>query len=84
MRFNHIKQNLERDYSIFTQVSELLNMKIIIMSATLPKLSYLASNERYKHLIGDRDKYFKDPIFKDRVQLDFSLLDLDKEKYCLN
>ncbi|UUV19985.1 CRISPR-associated helicase Cas3' (plasmid) [Fusobacteria bacterium ZRK30] len=59
---------------------ELLNIKIIIMSATLPKLSYLASNERYKHLIEDRDKYFKAPIFKDRVQLDFSLLDLDKEE----
>lgn len=59
---------------------ELLNIKIIIMSATLPKLSYLASNERYKHLIEDRDKYFKDPIFKNRVQLDFSLLDLDKDE----
>lgn len=59
---------------------ELLNIKIIIMSATLPKLSYLASNERYKHLIEDRDKYFKAPIFRDRVQLDFSLLDLDKDE----
>lgn len=60
--------------------SELLNIKIIIMSATLPKLSYLAVNENSKHLIENRDKYFLDPIFKDRVKLNFSLLDLNKDE----
>lgn len=59
--------------------AELLNIKIIIMSATLPKLNKLIDYESVNttNLILDRDKYFKNPIFKDRVSIDFSLL---KEK----
>lgn len=55
--------------------SELLNIKFIIMSATLPNLSKLIDTEiQAISLIEDRDKYFKNPIFKNRVKLDFSLL----------
>lgn len=55
--------------------AKLLNIKIIIMSATLPDLNLLTeSAEGTVKLIEDRDKYFKNPIFKDRVNLDFGLL----------
>lgn len=55
---------------------EILNIKLIIMSATLPKLEKLLdSEEQFVNLIEDREKYFSNPLFKDRVSLDFSLLD---------
>ncbi|MBU3187233.1 CRISPR-associated helicase Cas3' [Clostridium estertheticum] len=55
---------------------KLLNIKLIIMSATLPKLEKLLdSGEQFVNLIENRDKYFSNPLFKDRVNLDFSLLD---------
>jgi len=57
--------------------AKLLNIKIIIMSATLPDLNKLIdSNKKATRLIKNRDKYFNNPIFKDRVNLDFSLLEL--------
>ncbi|RCX12704.1 CRISPR-associated endonuclease/helicase Cas3 [Anaerobacterium chartisolvens] len=62
--------------------SKLLNMKIIIMSATLPRLEeFLDMGQEDKmlsYLIKDRDRFFKAPFFKDRVRLDFQLLE-DKE-----
>lgn len=55
---------------------ELLNIKLIIMSATLPKLEKLLDSEtQFVNLIENREKYFSNPLFKDRVSLDFSLLD---------
>lgn len=55
--------------------SKLLNIKIIIMSATLPNLNELVDGEiETVSLINNREKYFKNPIFKDRVSVDFSLL----------
>jgi len=55
---------------------EILNIKLIIMSATLPKLEKLLDSEdQFVNLIKDREKYFSNPLFKDRVSLDFSLLD---------
>lgn len=58
--------------------AELLNMKIIIMSATLPRLNELveADSENFSYLISDRNHYFKNPLFKDRVK--FEMLDLGK------
>lgn len=66
--------------------SKLLNIKIIIMSATLPDLSYFLelsySNKiRYiKPLIKDRDLYFSDERFKERVKLDFSMLSFSSKE----
>lgn len=55
--------------------AKLLNIKVIIMSATLPDLNELTeSKEGTIMLIKDRDKYFKNPIFKNRVKLSFDLL----------
>lgn len=57
--------------------SGLLNIKVIIMSATLPNLSKLIDTEiNAVSLIEDRNKYFQNSIFKERVKLDFSLLDV--------
>ena len=72
--------------SIWTEIimylskySELLNIKIIIMSATLPKLHLLLNNINMNthivNLIRDRDKYYQNPLFKNRVKLDFSMLE---------
>ena len=69
--------------SIWTEIiiflkkySKLLNIKFIIMSATLPDLREI-SNEKYgfKMLINNREKYFQNPLFKNRVEVDYSLLD---------
>ena len=53
----------------------LLNMKIIIMSATLPNLDILSENI-YKavKLMKDRGKYFSHPCFKNRVNVSYELL----------
>lgn len=60
--------------------SRLLNMKIIIMSATLPKLDMLTGNhEKVVNLIENPEKYFQDARFKKRVALSYELLYLDKK-----
>lgn len=70
--------------SIWTEIitflkvfSKILNMKVIIMSATLPDLDLLTEkyNETVK-LIIDRSKYFRHPLFKDRVELNYDLLNV--------
>ena len=58
--------------------AKLLHIKIIIMSATLPRLDRLSLEpQQITSLITEREKYFTHPLFKNRVKLDFSLL---KEK----
>ena len=60
--------------------SRLLNMKIIIMSATLPKLDMLTGNhEKVVNLIKNPEKYFQDARFKKRVALSYELLYPDKK-----
>lgn len=69
----------------FLQVfSQMLNIKIIIMSATLPDFTYLLSEndknarESICNLIFDRNKYFKHPKFCNRVSVNFNLLQEEK------
>lgn len=58
--------------------AKIMNIKIIIMSATLPDLSMLSyDKEKFCRLIDDREKYYLNKLFKDRVKLDFSLLKYD-------
>lgn len=58
--------------------SRLLNIKFIIMSATLPQLDYLTgNNDRVVNLICNRQKYFEDARFKSRVKISYELLDSD-------
>lgn len=61
----------------FDKYASLLNMKIIIMSATLPKLDYfLEKKENFVDLISKekKDYFFTNKLFKERVRIDFSLI----------
>lgn len=75
--------------SIWTEIitmleryAKLLNIKFIIMSATLPKLSKLSKNKNIKtiDLINDHSKYYKNPLFRNRVKIDYSLLKIDNKQ----
>lgn len=58
-----------------TAYAKVLNIKIIIMSATLPNFQTLLKSESNSvSLIKNRDKYFKHDLFKNRVKCDYSLL----------
>lgn len=57
-------------------LAKLLNIKIIIMSATLPDLDLLTGYHAYTaRLIQNRNKYFNHKKFAQRVQIDYGLLD---------
>lgn len=55
--------------------AKLLNIKIIIMSATLPELEALTDHkEDAINLIPHKERYFKHPVFAERVIPEYSLL----------
>ena len=57
-----------------------LNIKIVIMSATLPNLSLMSGDtENVTELVKNREKYFGDRLFKNRVVVNYDLLE---NKYC--
>lgn len=60
-----------------THYAEILNMRFIIMSATLPKIDILSrqSKGKFVSLIQNRDNYFQNRNFMSRVKFDFSLID---------
>ena len=65
-----------RMITFLKEFAELLNIKIIIMSATLPNLEMLTdNNSEVVRLITNRDKYFKHYMFAKRVEIDYSLID---------
>ncbi len=55
----------------------MLNMKFVIMSATLPKIGYIINEKNFVFLLEDKNKYFLNPNFRDRVKFDYSLLSMD-------
>lgn len=58
-------------------MSKILNIKIIIMSATLPDLKFLLDNDEninIVNLIKDREKYFTNKLFKERVVVNYDLI----------
>lgn len=62
--------------SFLQTFSKLLNIKIIIMSATLPAIDLLSDiNIPVTKLVRNRDYYFHHPKFKDRVFLHRDLLE---------
>jgi len=62
------------------QYAKLLNIKIVIMSATLPKLDTLLriKSVGFADLISNKQKYYQNALFKERVKLDFTLLELGR------
>lgn len=68
--------------TFLSHYSKILNIKVIIMSATLPKLDKLVNTKTNTvNLIENREKYFNNKIFKSRVQLDFSLLNITESVF---
>ena len=62
--------------TFLTCYAKSLNIKVVIMSATLPDLDKLSiSQGNTVKLLEDREKYFENPIFKNRVKVDYSLLE---------
>lgn len=60
--------------------AKLLNIKVIIMSATLPNLDVLTMLKGgTTTLIEDRDKYFNNPLFKNRVKINYDFMNKDKD-----
>lgn len=60
----------------FKEFAHYLNMKVIIMSATLPDLSHLTDKvDSVVYLMSEPDKYFKNKLFQERVQISYELLD---------
>ncbi len=76
------KNGIWKEFIILLKMySKLLNIKIIIMSATLPDLSILSYDKgKFCKLIDDRKKFYYNPLFKNRVELDYSLLSVEKEE----
>ena len=65
----------------FDKYASLLNIKMIIMSATLPKLDYfLEKKDNFVDLISSekRDTFFGSDYFAKRVEVDFTLLEEGK------
>lgn len=61
---------------MFDKYAKLLNIKFIIMSATLPRLDNLLEEKSssFCALISDVNKYYKNEWFKNRVSLNYELL----------
>ena len=61
------------------ELASLLNIKFIIMSATLPNFDLISRSQGNATILLENPKrFFNVDCFKNRVQLDFSLLDIDK------
>ena len=71
------KNSIWREIISFLQsYAKLLNIKIIIMSATLPQLDKLLKtvDAQFAGLIENPERYCCHPLFQGRVRLDFSML----------
>lgn len=70
------KNSLWGEIICFLKVfAELLNIKIIIMSATLPDLDVLTGNiYPAVRLMKNREKYFSNVCFHDRVKISYELM----------
>ncbi|AEB77228.1 CRISPR-associated protein Cas3 [Clostridium botulinum] len=74
--YNHLLWN--KMIEIFNILSEFLNVKFVIMSATLPTLDLFleeCKRDSVCKLINDTKRYYDNPIFKERVSIDFSMLE---------
>ena len=66
------------------EFAKILNLKIVIMSATLPDLELLTDDRSNSvSLITNPQEYFLNPIFKDRVKTDYSLINVENTEEAL-
>ncbi len=75
---NNLWSYMTKFFEVYAKV---LNIKIIIMSATLPKIDRLIVKDKkediFVSLIQNRDDYFYDDYFRKRVDIDYSILNKD-------
>lgn len=72
------RNDIWREIILFLDAfASLLNIKVIIMSATLPELHQMLGMEEpsFVRLISNPQKYYHHPLFKNRVTLNFDLLE---------
>lgn len=68
--------------SFFNCYAQVLNMKIIIMSATLPRVDEVFGfNGNFHSLLSDSSKFYTHPLFRDRVIIDTSLMKYEELQY---
>lgn len=71
---------------MFSKYSKLLNIKFVIMSATLPRLDKLLKQNitNFVSLVADSKKYYENSLFKNRVIINYDLLykDITLEELC--
>lgn len=74
------KNRIWKEIIIFLKAyARLLNFKVIVMSATLPDINQLSVDKTpVPELIIDKLRYYGNPLFKNRVQVDFSMFSLQK------
>ena len=58
--------------------AKMLNIKFVVMSATLPKIGNVVDKNEFVYLLRDKNQYFLNPNFCDRVKFNYSLLPMDK------
>ena len=62
--------------------AEYFDMRFIIMSATLPKIGELIESKsianQFVYLVTDKNKYFQNPNFCNRVEFDYTLLENER------
>ena len=62
--------------------AEYFDMRFIVMSATLPKIGDLIETKTLKnkfvYLVNNKNKYFQNPNFCNRVEFDYSLLEKER------
>ncbi|HAU4829413.1 TPA: CRISPR-associated helicase Cas3', partial [Clostridioides difficile] len=70
------KNEIWKEIILFLEkYADILNIKFIIMSATLPRLNKLGCNDdNFAYLVKNREKFFKNHLFKDRVNISFEML----------
>lgn len=74
---------------VLAAFAELFNLRLILMSATLPKIDELAvsGGNQFVRLIPDKINFFLNPNFKDRVKFDLTLLQWktkEREEYLVD
>lgn len=64
----------------FELLTEVMNIKFIFMSATLPDFSLIMKNKNICRLIEDSKIYFSNKLFKNRVQVNYDLMEYDSNE----
>lgn len=75
------KNTIWSEIIVFLKVfAKTLNLKIIIMSATLPDLNCLTEEDSgVVYLLKNRNKYYFNPLFRERVKISYELLDQEMD-----